>query len=119
MRTRKHPAVPARAAGKDRSFFNQHVAFPMRDASPVELERFWAGATRVDVELPPEHHWDCLGPYNIAGRVTALAIHPENPEYWIAGSAAGGVWSTSDAGASWSQAWSRFAPQSNGAIAWV
>ena len=105
--------------GKDRSFFNQHVSFPMRDASPVELEAFWAGATRVDFEVPPEHHWDCLGPYNIAGRVTALAIHPQNPEYWVAGSAAGGVWSTSDAGVSWSQAWSRFAPQSIGALAWV
>jgi photosystem II stability/assembly factor-like uncharacterized protein len=119
MRRTRHPAAPARALGKDRSFFNQHVSFPMRDASPVELERFWAGATRVDFEVPPEHHWDCLGPYNIAGRVTALAIHPQNPEYWVAGSAAGGVWSTNDAGLSWSQAWSRFAPQGIGALAWV
>jgi photosystem II stability/assembly factor-like uncharacterized protein len=119
MRRTRHPAAPARALGKDRSFFNQHVAFPMRDASPVELELFWAGATRADFEVPPQHHWDCLGPYNIAGRVTALAIHPQNPEYWVAGSAAGGVWSTSDAGVSWSQAWSRFAPQSIGALAWV
>ena len=91
----------------------------MRDASPIELERFWAGATRADIELPAEHHWDCLGPHNIAGRVTALVIHPQNPEYWVAGSAAGGVWSTSNAGVSWSQTWSRFAPQSIGALAWV
>jgi hypothetical protein len=119
MLRRRHPAAPARALGKDRSFFNQHVSFPMRDASPLELELFWAGATRADFEVPPEHHWDCLGPHNIAGRVTALAIHPQNPEYWVAGSAAGGVWSTSDAGMSWSQAWSRFAPQSIGALAWV
>src|SRR4051812_25748974 len=119
MRKIRHPAAPARALGKDRSFFNQHVSFPMRDASPVELERFWAGATRVDVEVPPEHHWDCLGPFNIAGRVTSLVIHPEKPDYWVAGSAAGGVWSTTDAGLSWSQTWSRFAPQSIGALAWV
>jgi hypothetical protein len=119
MRKSKHPAAPARALGKDRGFFNQHVSFPMRDASPVELERFWADATRVDTEISPEHHWDCLGPYNIAGRVTALVIHPENPEHWVAGSAAGGVWSTSDAGVSWSQTWSRFAPQSIGALAWA
>jgi photosystem II stability/assembly factor-like uncharacterized protein len=119
MRRGKHPAAPARAPGKDRSFFNQHVSFPMRDASPLELERFWAGATRADVEIPPEHHWDCLGPHNIAGRVTALAIHPEKPDHWVAGSAAGGVWSTSDAGVSWNQTWSRFAPQSIGALAWA
>jgi photosystem II stability/assembly factor-like uncharacterized protein len=119
MRKSKHPAAPARALGKDRGFFNQHVSFPMRDASPVELERFWADATRVDAEISPEHHWDCLGPYNIAGRVTAIVIHPENPEHWVAGSAAGGVWSTNDAGVSWSQTWSRFAPQSIGALAWA
>ena len=98
MRRNRHPAAPARALGKDRGFFNQHVSFPMRDASPVELERFWAGATRVDVEIPPEHHWDCLGPNNIAGRVTALVIHPDKPQCWVAGSAAGGVWITNDAG---------------------
>jgi hypothetical protein len=44
---------------------------------------------------------------------------PEKPDYWVAGSAAGGVWSTTDAGVSWSQTWSRFAPQSIGALAWV
>jgi photosystem II stability/assembly factor-like uncharacterized protein len=115
----KPAAAPARAPGKDRSFFNQHVSFPMRDAAPVELERFWAGATRVNAEIPPEHHWDCLGPHNIAGRVTALVIHPGTPERWLAGSAAGGVWITNDAGESWSQTWSRFAPQSIGALAWV
>jgi photosystem II stability/assembly factor-like uncharacterized protein len=119
MRKRRSPAAPARALGKDRSFFNQHVSFPMRDASPVELELFWAGATRADFEVPREHHWDCLGPYNIAGRVTSLVIHPEQPDYWVAGSAAGGVWSTTDAGLSWSQTWSRFAPQSIGALCWV
>src|SRR5262249_59543584 len=32
---------------------------------------------------------------------------------------AGGVWITNDAGMSWSQTWSRFAPQSIGALAWV
>src|SRR5262249_13547098 len=119
MRSSRHPAAPARAPGKDRSFFNQHVSFPMRDASPVELELFWAGATRANVEISPEHHWDCLGPHNIAGRVTALVIHPGKPECWVAGSAAGGVWVTNDAGLSWNQTWSRFAPQSIGALAWA
>jgi hypothetical protein len=29
------------------------------------------------------------------------------------------VWGSSDAGVSWSQTWSRFAPQSIGALAWA
>src|SRR5262245_54093550 len=119
MAKRKPAAAPARAPGKDRSFFNQHVSFPMRDAAPVELERFWADVTRAGTEIRPEYHWDCLGPHNIAGRVTALVIHPHCPERWLAGSAAGGVWITNAAGESWSQTWSRFAPQSIGALCWV
>jgi photosystem II stability/assembly factor-like uncharacterized protein len=119
MRRHKHAAAPARASSKDRSFFFQHVAFPMRDASPVELERFWAAATRDRAEIRPEHRWECLGPRNVAGRVTSLVVHPDDPDCWSAGSAAGGVWLTTDAGASWNQTWSRFAPQSIGALGWV
>jgi hypothetical protein len=119
MRPRKSPAAPARASSKDRNFFFQHVSFPMRDASPVELERFWAGSTRDRSELSAEHRWECLGPKNVAGRVTSLVIHPERPDYWYAGSAGGGVWLTADAGMSWRQTWSRFAPQSIGALGWV
>src|SRR5262245_15540373 len=116
---KRKAAAPARASSKDRNFFNQHVAFPMRDASPVELETFWAIATRDRTEIRPEHHWECLGPRNVAGRVTSLVIHPGDRNCWSAGSAAGGVWLTTDAGKTWNQTWSRFAPQSIGALGWV
>jgi photosystem II stability/assembly factor-like uncharacterized protein len=112
-------ASPARAPSKERNFFYQHVAFPMRDASPVELEYFWSKETRIRSEIRPDQRWECLGPYNVAGRVTSLAIHPEDHQCWVAGSAAGGVWLTTDAGQSWRQTWSRFAPQSIGALSWV
>jgi hypothetical protein len=51
-----------------------------------------------------------LGPTNIAGRVTSLT-NPENPLQWFAGSAAGGVRVSNDAGQSWNPTWSRFATQ--------
>jgi len=114
----RKPVSPARAPSKERNFFYQHIAFPMRDASPVELERFWARETRMRSQIRRAHRWECLGPRNVAGRVTSLAIHPEDHQCWIAGSAAGGVWLTTNAGASWSQTWSRFAPQSIGALSW-
>ena len=107
MRKTRHPAVSARNPSKNRRFFYQRVSFPMRDASPLELEKFWSRSAQDQSEINPDHHWDCAGPFNVAGRVTSLAIHPDDPNCWFAGSAAGGVWISTDAGASWSQTWSR------------
>jgi photosystem II stability/assembly factor-like uncharacterized protein len=112
--SRRHSHPPQ----KDRAlWFQQKAAFPMRDASPVELEKYWASQVQADVS--PEHRWQSLGPANIAGRVTALAIHPDNRRQWFAGSAAGGVWVSNDAGESWTPAWSRFATQNIGALGWL
>ena len=117
MRRTRHPAVSARDSSKNRSFFFQRASFPLRDAPALEIERFWNTQTRS--EIHPDHRWDCAGPFNVAGRVTSLAIHPADPNFWVAGSAAGGVWMSSDAGASWKQTWSRFATQSIGAVGWI
>jgi photosystem II stability/assembly factor-like uncharacterized protein len=107
----------SRPPQKDRAvWFYQNVAFPMRDASPVQLEKFWA--SQIQADICPEHRWECAGPSNIAGRVTALAIHPHNPNKWFAGSATGGVWVSTDAGETWNPTWSRFANQNIGALAW-
>ncbi|MCI0631212.1 MAG: hypothetical protein L0Y44_11235, partial [Phycisphaerales bacterium] len=45
--------------------------------------------------------WTWLGPGNIGGRIRAIIVHPTQPStIWI-GSASGGIWKTTDAGASW------------------
>ena len=89
----------------------------MRDASPVELEKFWASQLQADI--CPAHRWECAGPFNVAGRVTALVIHPNHPNRWFAGSATGGVWVSNNSGESWDPTWSRFANQNIGALAWM
>ncbi len=52
--------------------------------------------------------WTSLGPDRTdsfgsptSGRVSAIAIHPRNPNIIYIGAAQGGVWRTDDAGASW------------------
>ncbi len=45
--------------------------------------------------------WTWLGPGNIGGRLRAVIIHPSNPNTMWVGSASGGVWKTTDGGASW------------------
>ncbi len=45
--------------------------------------------------------WTELGPGNIGGRMRAIAIDPTNPARMLVGSVAGGVWRSTNAGASW------------------
>jgi photosystem II stability/assembly factor-like uncharacterized protein len=45
--------------------------------------------------------WTPLGPGNVGGRTRALLIHPTNPSVMYAAGVAGGVWKTTNGGASW------------------
>ncbi len=45
--------------------------------------------------------WIELGPGNIGGRTRAFVIHPGDPSILYAAGVAGGVWKSTDAGASW------------------
>jgi hypothetical protein len=45
--------------------------------------------------------WQPLGPGNVGGRTRALLINPNDPNTIYAGSVGGGVWKTTDGGASW------------------
>ena len=42
--------------------------------------------------------WTWLGPGNIGGRIRSIAMNPANTSVWLAGSAGGGIWKTTDAG---------------------
>ena len=46
-------------------------------------------------------NWTSIGPHNIAGRIPDLAFDPNNPNVIWAGTAAGGVWRSTDGGSSW------------------
>ena len=49
-----------------------------------------------------EDSWRQLGPYVIGGRVRSIAVHPTDGETLWIGAADGGVWKSTDGGASWS-----------------
>ena len=46
--------------------------------------------------------WTALGPGNIGGRTRAIVIDPNDPNRIFAAGVAGGVWRSTDGGASWS-----------------
>lgn len=45
--------------------------------------------------------WHWLGPGNVGGRIRAVAIHPTEVDRMWVGSVSGGLWYTSNGGASW------------------
>lgn len=45
--------------------------------------------------------WTWIGPGNIGGRVRSIIIHPGDPNIMWAGSVTGGIWKTTNGGASW------------------
>ena len=46
--------------------------------------------------------WTSIGPSNVGGRVRSIAIHPNDASTIFAGSVGGGIWKTTNGGASWS-----------------
>lgn len=68
-------------------------------SSPRKIER----AAAQDQQQPNEllGAWQPLGPGNIGGRTRALLIHPTTPNIMLASGVAGGVWKTTDGGATW------------------
>jgi hypothetical protein len=61
--------------------------------------------------------WALLGPSNIGGRVTSVALDPLHADTLYAAAASGGVWVSRDAGATFSPAWPADATQAIGAVA--
>jgi cysteine-rich repeat protein len=45
--------------------------------------------------------WEELGPRNVGGRVTALAVDPQDPNHLVLGTPSAGVWKSTNGGLSW------------------
>jgi photosystem II stability/assembly factor-like uncharacterized protein len=56
-------------------------------------------------DAPGEARWELAGPTNVGGRMTCLVCHPDDPDVIWAGSAAGGVWKSTNAGENWRLVW--------------
>jgi photosystem II stability/assembly factor-like uncharacterized protein len=60
--------------------------------------------------------WNFIGPVEIGGRVTAIAVDPTTSNQVFIATATGGVWRSTDAGASFTQAWPTTLTQAIGAL---
>jgi hypothetical protein len=111
--TRARGAAPAELTDQEIAATYAEAAQALQAEQPMEataraLEE--GGAERA--ALPPAWRW--LGPtympngqtygdtrVDVSGRVSSIAIDPNNRNHILCGSAAGGVWESRDGGASW------------------
>jgi len=89
-------------------------------------------AERLGPPTPTGPQWQSLGPLtvtngqtygtsrvNVSGRVSAIAVDPNNPAHVLVGAANGGVWESQDRGASWAPRTDYAATLTVGAIAFA
>ncbi len=77
-------------------------AYPDREIDPRARLRAATQAQALAFEAPADlRRWKLVGPTNIGGRVTDLAVHPGNPDLYYIATADGGVFKTTDDGGSW------------------
>lgn len=70
---------------------------------------------RLRTSVSPFLQWQFVGPDNIGGRITAMAVVPGGVTFYI-GAANGGVWKSTDAGATWNPIFDEFAAYSIGDV---
>ncbi|MDJ0768552.1 MAG: hypothetical protein QNJ12_07140 [Ilumatobacter sp.] len=91
-----------------------------RDPAPGDPVNFpgdaVANASGSRAPTPGSHNWVSIGPRNVGGRVTALAVDPTNAAIMYAGGASGGVFKSLDGGQSWFPLWQDTAALAVGAI---
>jgi photosystem II stability/assembly factor-like uncharacterized protein len=84
------------------AWFQARASYPVREAN---VEKLISERSRVRPAAATSIDWVPVGPTNIGGRCTALAIHPADPDIVYIGSAGGGVWRSNDAGQTWTSQW--------------
>ncbi len=90
------PVAAYRAAGEHRRHMPSHSLALDRELPPLAVDAA-AGVGTVGSLAG----WEPLGPGNVGGRTRTLAIVPTDPDTMYLGGVSGGVWKTTDGGASW------------------
>jgi photosystem II stability/assembly factor-like uncharacterized protein len=105
-RKKKKPGAPDPRLSNHKArciWFQSRVTWPYREASThavvEQRRRAKASLTAISAQ------WDLAGPTNIGGRMTSIVCHPTNPDVIWAGAAGGGVWTSRDAGKTWTSLW--------------
>lgn len=65
------------------------------------LQAFEQAAQMQEAASRNRYEYELMGPVNIGGRITDIAVHPDAPFTWYIGAATGGIFKTTNGGGSW------------------
>jgi photosystem II stability/assembly factor-like uncharacterized protein len=92
-------------------WFQERASFPLREANSEKLARARDNFAETD------HKWRSVGPTNVSGRLTSIAVDPRDRQRLFVGAAAGGVWRSKDGGRHWETRWDKLASLNIGSLA--
>jgi len=106
-------------------YFYNRVTYPGGSIPEGARARAWKQAVESmrlykpagDNAAERGHEWVNKGPFNIGGRIPAVAVNPKNPNTIFIGAADGGVWRSWNEGRSWHSVSDDWPAQAMGAIA--
>lgn len=106
-------------SGPESDWFVRQRAFPFDDIPNDErLKSIEYVKNNMPVsDLGIDANWSLVGPTNIEGRITTIAIHPTNPQIVYIGCAGGGVWKSTNFCQSWVSVFDNQNTSSIGALA--
>ena len=78
-------------------------AAPVGDPATAQPSDNQSSSSFVSISGGLGGSWEQLGPGNVGGRTRSLVINPGNPNIMWAAGVGGGIWKTTDGGASWNQ----------------
>ncbi|MBI5215395.1 MAG: T9SS type A sorting domain-containing protein [Ignavibacteriae bacterium] len=94
--------ISHQSAGLDNDWFMSQRSYPKNEIprNALTKAKLQMSAFRAGIKNP-SGTWKVEGPSNIGGRITAVLIHPTDPNIVYAGSASGGVWRSTDFCVTW------------------
>src|SRR5713101_9525163 len=83
-------------------FWTRSRAYPQAEIPPEKYFQAFSYSKSSFTEAVPYQElsstWQSIGPLNVGGRMTSVAINPLNPNTVYAGSASGGLWKSTTRG---------------------
>ncbi|MBK7868407.1 MAG: hypothetical protein IPJ75_16265 [Ignavibacteriales bacterium] len=102
-------------------WFHGQRAYPYDDYSLESYHKAILVKERMEVsgDAISSAAWEAVGPSNIGGRITALVIDPADTNTIVLGAAAGGIFKSTNGGATWMPKTDQWKSLSIGAWRWT
>lgn len=103
---------------KPHDWFYMQRAYPYRLINEAARQEAYRKALEIkeQAESRTQATWTQIGPTNIGGRITGIALHPTDSDIIYAGAADGGVLKSTDGGVNWTMLTDQFPTLSVGDV---